>query len=74
MFSQGHMEVNSPVEILITFKGGIGETRKDRVHGRVVSVKVGEDGNTFGIEFNEKIQQEKNPALYQYFTQAQDKI
>ena len=74
MFSQGSIEVNSPIEILITFRHGTDAIRKECVHGRVVRVNIGVDGNTFGIEFNEKIQQGKNPALHQYFTQAQSKI
>lgn len=73
MFSKGYLEVNSQVEILVTFRNGSGATREERIYGKVVGINVGVDGNTFGIEFNEKIKQEKNPALYQYLHQTPTK-
>ena len=74
LFSHGSLEVHSQIEVLVTFKNGTGETREERVHGRVVDFIVGADGNSFGIEFNEKINQIKNPALFQYLQQTQTKI
>lgn len=74
MFSQGFLETNSPVEILVTFKDSKGALHKERVQGRVTGVKIGVEGNTFGVEFNEKIRQEQNPALYHYLHQAQTRI
>jgi hypothetical protein len=74
MFSQGFLENNAPVEILVTFKDSKGTLHKERVRGRVTGVKIGVDGNTFGVEFNEKINQDQNPALYQYLYQAPTRI
>ena len=73
MFAQGFLETNSLIEIFITFKDPAGGTQTERVQGRVTGVQVGVDGNTFGVEFHEKLDREKNPALFQYLNQLQSR-
>ena len=71
MFSKSYLEVDSLIEILVTFSDGNGGEREERIQGKVVGVSKEGTGNSFGIEFKEKINQEKNPALFQYLHQAQ---
>jgi hypothetical protein len=73
MFAHGFLENNTLVEILITFKDPSGSTQMERVQGRVTGVRVGVDGNTFGVELHEKLDREKNPALFQYLNQFQSR-
>jgi PilZ domain len=73
MHSQRFLEVNTPVEIKIPALGGNGGQRIETVRGEIVGALVGEEGNSYGVEFDQVLNAYHQPLLFAYLEEQINK-
>jgi hypothetical protein len=60
------LEVDTPVEVSIPVRAKNGGQQIETVRGKVVSVHVGEAGNSYGIQFDQTLNAYSQPNLFAY--------